>query len=267
MQLLNSLTLASHGKPVATRQLSRSLISRPFSERPSFLGKSSAKGVKADDPALSTPSAQRKKALLTEIYERRGKKTYDKLATMDENYQRQGGVHSTKMRRIHNKDLWETKTIMELNSSRLSPNLAEYAQSLEALNSHKTPPKEERTLFHETQLPLLLKGEQDNDKKGFNFVRNNDFFSKMLDLDPGRHRVIDNDWQQESTIAKLSNHLDILPRCPGIYPTEAITQFNPKKLTPFFTRLPQYSQINEQCIAPYFPPGSDVNLKRLAARH
>ena len=36
---------------------------------------------------------------------------------------------------------------------------------------------------------------------------------------------------------------------------------------PFFSRLPQYSQINEQCISPYFPPGSDVNLKRLAARH
>ena len=60
----------------------------------------------------------------------------------------------------------------------------------------------------------------------------------MLDLDPGRQRVIENDWQQESTVATLKNHLDILPRCPGIYPTEAIAQYNPQKLTPFFAKLP-----------------------------
>lgn len=63
----------------------------------------------------------------------------------------------------------------------------------------------------------------------------------MLDLDPGRHRIIENDWQEESTIAKLSNHLDILPREPGIYPAEAITQFDPDRLAPFFSKLPAYS--------------------------
>jgi len=74
--------------------------------------------------------------------------------------------------------------------------------------------------------------------KGFNWNKNNDFFSKMLDLDPSRHRVVNNDWQEETTIPTLKNKLDILPRCPGIYPTEAIAQYNPKKLTPFFTKLP-----------------------------
>ena len=78
---------------------------------------------------------------------------------------------------------------------------------------------------------------------------------------------MENDWQDESILPRLQNKLDILPRCPGIYPTEAISRFDPKKLAPFFARLPQYSQINEQCIAPYFPPGSDVNLKRLAAQN
>lgn len=38
-------------------------------------------------------------------------------------------------------------------------------------------------------------------KKGFQYIRNYEFYSKMLDLDPGRHRIIENDWQKETTIA------------------------------------------------------------------
>ena len=67
----------------------------------------------------------------------------------------------------------------------------------------------------------------------------------MLDLDPSRHKIIENDWQEETILATLQNNLDILPKHPGIYPTEAIAQHNPKKLGPFFNKLPQYSQINE----------------------
>lgn len=37
-------------------------------------------------------------------------------------------------------------------------------------------------------------------------------------------------------------------------------------MTPFFTRMPAYSQINEEVIAPYFPPASDTNLFRLAKK-
>ena len=60
----------------------------------------------------------------------------------------------------------------------------------------------------------------------------------MLDLDPNSKKVIENDWQEESMVATLKNRLDILPRNPGIFPTEAITQYEPKKLIPFFTKLP-----------------------------
>ena len=70
-----------------------------------------------------------------------------------------------------------------------------------------------------------------------------------------------------SIIPKLQNHLDILTKCPGIYPTESIVQFNKPKLEPYFGALPQYSQINEELIAPYFTPGSDINLKRIAMKN
>jgi len=65
----------------------------------------------------------------------------------------------------------------------------------------------------------------------------------------------------------LMNHLDILPRQPGIFSTEQISQFDPERLLPFFQRLPQYSQIREEVISPYFPPGSDKNLQRLASKN
>lgn len=106
-----------------------------------------------------------------------------------------------------------------------------------------------------------------NEQRKYSFYKNNSFISEVLDINPKSVRPIENDWQDQSILPHLKNHLDILPKCPGIYPTEAITQFNSAKLTPFFTRLPQYSQINEACISPYFPPGQDVNLKRLATKY
>jgi len=60
-----------------------------------------------------------------------------------------------------------------------------------------------------------------------------------------------------SIIPKLENGLDILIKQPGIFPTESINQYNKGKLGDFFSRLPQYSQINEEVISPYFPPGQD----------
>ena len=68
-----------------------------------------------------------------------------------------------------------------------------------------------------------------------------DLGGKILDLDPRRVTPIENDWQDEAILPKLENNLDIILKNPGVYPTEAITQFNPDVLTPFFTRLPQYS--------------------------
>lgn len=58
-------------------------------------------------------------------------------------------------------------------------------------------------------------------------------------------------------IPTLANHLDILIKHPGIFPVEEINKLSKGKLNTFFTRLPQYSQINEECISPYYPPGKD----------
>ena len=78
-------------------------------------------------------------------------------------------------------------------------------------------------------------------------------------------QAIENDWQDEkTTIPTLANYLDVLPKNPGIFPTESISKFDQARLHPFFSRLPQYSQINEECIGAYYPPGSDKNLLRLA---
>lgn len=66
---------------------------------------------------------------------------------------------------------------------------------------------------------------------------------------------IENDWQNKSIIPHLENGLDIILKNPGIYPVESINHYTKGKLDTFFTRLPQYSQINESCITPYYPPG------------
>ena len=54
---------------------------------------------------------------------------------------------------------------------------------------------------------------------------------------------------------------------PGIYPVESINQYARGKLGTLFTKLPQYSQINEECISPYYPPSHDPNLMRMAQNH
>jgi hypothetical protein len=100
------------------------------------------------------------------------------------------------------------------------------------------------------------------------FYQNKEFISRLVDIDHKQFKAVENDWQNEAeTIPTLKNYLDILPKNPGIFPTESISQFDKKKLHPFFTRLPQYSQINEQCIGAYYPPGSDTNLTRIAMKH
>lgn len=65
-------------------------------------------------------------------------------------------------------------------------------------------------------------------------------------------------------IPTLQNGLDIILKNPGIFPTESINHYERGTLGSFFTRLPQYSQINEACISPYYPPGQDPNLMRIA---
>ena len=52
---------------------------------------------------------------------------------------------------------------------------------------------------------------------------------------------VENDWQDPKILPRLKNHLDVLTKCPGIYPAESIIQFNKSKLERFFGELPQYS--------------------------
>lgn len=65
---------------------------------------------------------------------------------------------------------------------------------------------------------------------------------------------VENDWQDYDSVPNLENKLDIIIKQPGIYPTSEIVKLDPKLFT-FFNRLPAYSQINEDCISPYYPPG------------
>lgn len=87
-----------------------------------------------------------------------------------------------------------------------------------------------------------------------------------VDMHQNKIEPIENDWQEYELIPTLKNHLDIVTRNPGIFPTSEIVKMNPKLFT-FFNKLPAYSQINEELIAPYYTPGSDMNLKRLAFKH
>ena len=41
---------------------------------------------------------------------------------------------------------------------------------------------------------------------------------------------------------------------PGVFPVETVNVLNKGRLGNFYTRLPQYSQIDESCIPPYSPP-------------
>ena len=89
------------------------------------------------------------------------------------------------------------------------------------------------------------------------FYLNRDRISSETTLDTHKNEIvpIDNDWQDPSIIPKLENGLDVILKNPGIYPVETINHYNKNRLGTFFTRLPQYSQINESCISPYYPPG------------
>jgi len=79
--------------------------------------------------------------------------------------------------------------------------------------------------------------------------------------------AIPNDWQSEDIIPSLGNKLDVVLKQPGIYPTESINHLNQGALGSYFLRLPQYSQINEEAITPYYKPGQDNQLIRLADQY
>ena len=96
---------------------------------------------------------------------------------------------------------------------------------------------------------------------------NRDRISTVLDTHQNEIVAVENDWQDPSMIPTLQNGLDIILKNPGIFPVESINHYQQGKLGQFFTKLPQYSQINEACISPYYPPGQDSNLMRIAQEH
>ena len=100
----------------------------------------------------------------------------------------------------------------------------------------------------------------------YNYYLNHEKYSKPVDIHSNIIEVIENDWQSKDIIPDLRNSLDIITKQPGIYPTSEIVKLNPSLYT-FFNGLPAYSQINEECIAPYYPPGQDKNLQRMAKNH
>ncbi len=58
--------------------------------------------------------------------------------------------------------------------------------------------------------------------QNYTFYLNKDFISDVLDVDNSKIHPLKNDWQDELIVPELKNYLDILPRCPGIFPTESI---------------------------------------------
>jgi len=56
------------------------------------------------------------------------------------------------------------------------------------------------------------------------FYQNKEFISRLVDIDHKQFKAVENDWQNEAeTIPTLKNYLDILPKNPGIFPTESIS--------------------------------------------
>lgn len=53
----------------------------------------------------------------------------------------------------------------------------------------------------------------------------------------------------------------------GIFPVESVNKLNQGALGDFFMRLPQYSEIDESCIPPYYPPSTDKKLLEMAQQY
>lgn len=91
-------------------------------------------------------------------------------------------------------------------------------------------------------------------------------FSNAGYLDYHKQRLIpiENTWQDPAIIDTLGNDLEKLLPFEGIFPVEEVNKIHKGKLGDFFTRLPQYSEIDESCIPPYHPPSTDPNLLKIA---
>ena len=78
-------------------------------------------------------------------------------------------------------------------------------------------------------------------RSNYSFPLNKNVCSNILDVDPAVIAPVENDWQSEDILPTLKNNLDLLPKCPGIFPSESIASFDKARLMPFFSKLPQFS--------------------------
>ena len=87
-----------------------------------------------------------------------------------------------------------------------------------------------------------------------NFSFHGYYEGKELNYRKTRIEAIRNTSQDPAAIPTLENGLEIVLENPGVFPVETINVLNKGRLGNFYTRLPQYSQIDESCIPPYSPP-------------
>lgn len=154
-----------------------------------------------------SPAMLRKKELLNEIVARKGEKVKNRIT--------KNHVGAS----LQNTELSSINSLSEVNSSRVHPDIMDYNTVMESLKSTK---RNERSAIDSLGKSTSVNVEN-QELKGHYWVKNNEFYSQMLDLDPCRHKVIENDWQEENSVPTLANKLDILPRVPGIYPTASIS--------------------------------------------
>ena len=93
------------------------------------------------------------------------------------------------------------------------------------------------------------------------YVRGSIDDSTLLDTDNYKFKPIPPSKQSVKNAPTLTNGLEIIPLHAGkIFETNEINLINNGKLGNFFTRLPQYSQIDVQAIGEYITPSNDDNL-------
>lgn len=118
-----------------------------------------------------TPAQQRRQEIFKNVYERCGAKTHDKLVKRISNFD------SSKM---DNDELGQIRHISELNSSRVNPNFAEFSECMDTQLNNKV---NETLMMPQNVKSVKVENQQ---AKGHIWVKNNEFFSEMLELDPSR---------------------------------------------------------------------------------
>ena len=106
-----------------------------------------------------------------------------------------------------------------------------------------------------------------NDPRFASFSLDKSKYSEELDYESNKIEPLLDHEDDYKKAPSLRNGLDICLQQPGVVLTETINDRMKGKLGSYFTQLPQYSQINETAISPYYRPGVDPKLRKLAIEH